>query len=118
MANEQHIVKQRRVRRVVRARATVRGTAARPRLAVFRSLKHISAQVIDDSTGKTIAAAYDHEVKRTIKGVARAAAVGTLIAERAQVKEVHSVVFDRRRYKYHGQVKAVAEAARNGGLEF
>lgn len=102
----------------MRLRATVRGVTSRPRLVVFRSLKHISCQVIDDNERKTIASAYDREVDKSLKGIARAAAIGALIAERAIKHGVTIVVFDRRSYQYHGQVKAVAEAARQAGLQF
>ena len=118
MASEQQIHRQRRARRLHRIRTVIRGTVERPRLAVFRSLKHVSAQVINDTTGRTLAAANDREVDVKVRGVARAAAVGALIAERARAKGVAVVVFDRRHYRYHGQVKAVAEAARSAGLEF
>jgi len=108
-----------RRRRVARVRAKLAGTAERPRLAVFRSLKHISAQVIDDTTGRTIAAVHDQEVAAAADGrISRATAVGTLIAQRAAAAGVTAVVLDRRYYRYHGQVKAVAEAARAAGLTF
>lgn len=107
-----------RQRRRRRVRAVISGSKERPRLAVFRSLKHISAQVIDDSVGRTVAAASDREVAKSFKGIKRAAAVGALLAEKAKSNGVKAVVFDRRHYKYHGQVKALAEAAREGGLKF
>lgn len=113
-----------RYRRHRRIRARVRGTAARPRLSVFRSTKHLVAQVIDDATGQTIVAASDREVTTppvddaSQRKVALARAVGQLIAERAKEKGVTSVVFDRGGYAYHGRVQAVAEGAREGGLTF
>jgi large subunit ribosomal protein L18 len=107
-----------RQRRVGRVRAKLNGTSERPRLAVFRSLKHLSAQLIDDARGVTIVAAYDHEVDKKLKGVARAEAIGKLIASKAQEKKIADAVFDRRWYKYHGQVKALAEGAREAGLKF
>jgi large subunit ribosomal protein L18 len=103
-----------RQRRAQRVRAVISGTAERPRLAVFRSLKHISAQVIDDIAGRTLASANDLEVEKKLRGVARATAVGTLLAERAKAAGITAVVFDRRSYRYHGRVKALAEAARSG----
>ena|SRR3989338_8887903 len=107
-----------RRRRVGRIRARVRGTAQRPRLAVFRSLKHISAQIIDDTAGRTIVAVRDSEVSAKLKGVERAAALGALMAERARRHGLERIVLDRRHYKYHGQIKALAEALRAGGLMF
>jgi large subunit ribosomal protein L18 len=104
-----------------RIRDRVGGTGARPRLAVFRSLNHIYAQVIDDGKGHTVAAASSAEKKAKIGSggnVAGAKEVGKLIASRAKEKGIKQVVFDRGGYKYHGRVKALAEAAREGGLEF
>ena len=117
MSKQHQQIQARRRRRAGRVRAVVCGTAARPRLAVFRSLKHVSAQVIDDAARRTLVAVHDREVKKNLKGVERAAAVGALVAERATAKGVSAVVFDRRHYRYHGQVKALAEAARGGGLQ-
>ena len=111
-----------RIRRHRRVRRKVHGTAARPRLAVYRSNKHISAQLIDDDSGHTIAAASSTEADQRAAGtggsVAAAERVGTLIAERAKAAGVTAVVFDRGGYAYHGRVAAIAEAARNAGLEF
>ena len=104
-----------------RIRRRVKGSDGRPRLAVFRSVKHIYAQVIDDSSGKTVAAASSQEKNSPVKNggnVAGAQALGKLIAERAREKGVTKVVFDRGGYLYHGRVKALAEAAREAGLEF
>lgn len=94
--------------------------AQRPRLSVFRSLKNISAQIIDDATGKTLVAASTVEKGAVKKGgnIAAAKAMGKLIAERAIAKGVKQVVFDRGRALYHGRVKALADAAREGGLDF
>lgn len=104
-------------RRHRRIRSHVRGTALRPRLVVYRSVKHTSAQVIDDVGGVTVAAADDQ--KLTTKGkTAKALEVGKLVAERARAKGVTAVVFDRGGRAYHGRVKAVAEGARAGGLIF
>ncbi len=104
-----------------RIRSRVRGSAERPRLAVFRSLKHIYVQVIDDHAGRTVAAASSSEKDSPVaKGgnVAGAKEVGKLIARRAQEKGIRKVVFDRGGYLYHGRVKALADAAREAGLEF
>jgi large subunit ribosomal protein L18 len=112
-----------RIRRHARVRKNVNGTPERPRLAVFRSLSHIYAQVIDDVERKTIASASDVEadVKGKIKGKKKeevAAMIGTLLAERAKEKGVSKVVFDRGGFVFHGRVKALAEAARESGLDF
>jgi len=110
-----------RLRIHARIRQKVRGSEQRPRLAVFRSVKHIYAQVIDDGKGHTVAAASSNEKSSSVEGggnVAGAKAVGKLIAERAKTKGISKVVFDRGGYLYHGRVKALAEAAREAGLEF
>jgi large subunit ribosomal protein L18 len=110
-----------RLRRHRRVRKKVRGTAARPRLAVFRSNRHISAQVIDDLTGRTLAAAstVEADLRASATGNrAAASTVGRLVAERAKAAGVEQVTFDRGGFLYHGRVAAVAEAAREAGLEF
>lgn len=112
-----------RQKRHQRVRVHVAGTPDRPRLNVFRSLRHISAQVIDDTKGFTLAAAstYDPEVRAQAAGkskVEQAKLVGKVLAERAQKAGIRKVVFDRGGYRYHGRVKALAEASREGGLEF
>jgi large subunit ribosomal protein L18 len=108
-----------RLRIHTRIRRRVKGTTDRPRLAVFRSVKHIYAQVIDDSAGRTIVAASSNEKAAANGGnLAGAKSVGKSVAERAQEKGIKSVVFDRGGYLYHGRVKALAEAARAAGLEF
>ncbi len=108
-----------RERRIARIKSRVRGTTSRPRLAVARTLKHIYAQIIDDSTGKTLVAASDKDVKaKGKKPIAVATEVGTALAERAKAKKIAAVVFDRRDRKYHGRVKALADGARAGGLMF
>ena len=112
-----------RIRIHKRIRARVSGSEARPRLAVFRSVAHIYAQVIDDVAGATVVSAstVDKGAKGgTAKGgnVAAAKAIGKLVAERAKEKGIKSVVFDRGGYQYHGRVKALADAAREAGLEF
>ena len=106
-----------------RIRKKISGTPERPRLAVFRSQSHIYAQVIDDGTGRTVVAAstLDKDLKGALKkgsDLAAAQAVGKLVAERAVQAGVTKVVFDRGGYLYHGRVKALADAAREGGLEF
>jgi large subunit ribosomal protein L18 len=117
---------QRRQRIRYRIRKRVRGTAARPRLSVFRSVTHIYAQVIDDHTGQTLAAASSVEpaVKAKLTEGARAGnnkgagVVGEAIAERLKAKGISQVVFDRNGFLYHGRIKEVADAARKAGLEF
>ena len=114
--------RQGRISRHRRVRKKVHGTATRPRLAVYRSNKHISVQVIDDDAGITLAAASTVETAQREAGngssVAAATRIGELIAERAKAAGVTTVVFDRGGFAYHGRVAAIAEAARDGGLEF
>jgi len=112
-----------RMRRHVRVRKKVNGTPERPRLSVYRSEHHIYAQVIDDSQGRTVAAAstIDKELRGKVGyggNVAAAKQVGLLIAERAKAAGIQKVVFDRGGFNYHGRVAALADAAREGGLEF
>ncbi len=112
-----------RYRRHARVRAKVKGTTSRPRLCVYRSLNHIYAQVIDDSRGDTLisASTLDPEIEGEVVGKAKkdkAGLVGSLLANRARGKGINQIVFDRGGYKYHGRVKALAEAARQGGLKF
>ncbi len=112
-----------RRRRHARVRAKVEGRTSRPRLCVFRSLNHVYAQVIDDSQGHTLAWAstLDPELRGELSGKAKtekAELTGSLIAKRALAKGVKEVVFDRGGFKYHGRVKALAEAARQAGLKF
>jgi large subunit ribosomal protein L18 len=109
-----------RLRVHARIRARLRGTAERPRLAVNRSLSHIYVQVIDDRKGVTIASASSNEKDASANGgnVAGAKEIGKLIAQRAKEKGIKKVVFDRGGYLYHGRVKALADAAREAGLEF
>lgn len=111
----------RRYRRHLRVRQKVAGTAARPRLVVFRSLKHISAQLVNDDLGVTILGVTDTSEGIAVEGagkVARAKAVGQLVAAKAKAAGITGVVFDRAGYRYHGRVQAVADGARAGGLEF
>ena len=105
-----------RARRHLRVRKNVAGTAERPRLVVFRSLKHITAQIVDDTTGRTMMTVTS--VKLEGKKSEKSTQVGKMIAEKAKAAGVSKVVFDRAGYKYHGRVKAVADGAREGGLEF
>ncbi len=112
-----------RIRRHGRVRINVQGTSQRPRLSVFRSLSEIYAQIIDDQAGKTIASAssIDHELRGKVKGMKKAEQaklVGKMLAERAKSKGVKAIVFDRGGFKYSGRVKALADGAREGGLEF
>ena len=122
-----------RHRRKVRIRKVISGSAERPRLCVFRSLKHTYAQLIDDNTGKVISAASTkdkdldmgsvkkedlHSETSSKKGVVAAKAVGTLLAKRAQEQKIETVVFDRNGMIYHGRIKALADGAREGGMKF
>lgn len=113
----------RRFTRHLRVRKKLAGSVARPRLAVFRSLAHIYAQVIDDGAGRTLVQAsdLDAELRSQVKGKNKtqvATVVGALVAKRAKERGVETVVFDRGGFKYHGRVKALADAAREGGLRF
>lgn len=115
--------KQKRVRRHFHIRKRIEGTTARPRLCVFRSIKHIYAQVVDDTEGKTLASAstLDKDLKGKVGytgNVSAAKAVGQLVAERAKAKGIELVVFDRGGFLYHGRVSALADGAREGGLKF
>ncbi len=105
-----------RKRRHARVRALVKGTPERPRLAVFRSNRFVSAQLIDDVAGKTVAASHGREFKGSQS--VQATSVGTAIAEKAKTAGITTIVFDRGGYRYIGQVKALADAARAGGLTF
>jgi large subunit ribosomal protein L18 len=112
-----------RLRRQIRVRKTISGSPERPRLNVFRSLAEIYAQVIDDETGRTLASAssIDHELRSRMDGLKKtdqARLVGKTVAERAKAQGIQRVVFDRAGYRYSGRVKALADAAREGGLEF
>ena len=112
---------ERRYRRHLRVRKRVTGTAERPRLVVFRSIKHIYGQLVDDLRGVTLLGVSDGSEGLAPAGtgkVARAKAAGKLLADKAKVAGIKKVVFDRGGYRYHGRVQAVAEGAREGGLEF
>ncbi|MDD3148372.1 MAG: 50S ribosomal protein L18 [Candidatus Riflebacteria bacterium] len=114
--------KEMRKRRHIRSRFYLSGTAQKPRLAVFRSLKHIYAQVIDDETGKTMvmASSLDKDIRTSVTGGNKngAKAIGQRLAEKAVKQGITAVVFDKGGYKYHGRVKELAEAARSAGLKF
>ena len=106
-----------------RVRSKVEGTPERPRLCVYRSLGHIYAQIVDDRAGRTLvsASSVDKETKKQLKGggnIAAAKVIGKVIAGRAKAAKIEKVVFDRGGYKYHGRVKALADAAREAGLQF
>ena len=122
MATDRNVKLTGRVRVKQRIRKKVRGTQERPRLSVFRSNKHIYAQVIDDGIGKTMASVstIDKEVNTSLSGSKseQAKKIGELLAARCQTHAIKQVVFDRNGYKYHGRIKAVAEAARTAGLQF
>jgi large subunit ribosomal protein L18 len=120
-----NVAQQRRNGRIIRhrrVRKKIHGTAARPRLAVYRSNKHLTLQVIDDEAGRTIVSASTNEASARSEGtggtVAAATRLGQLVAERAKAAGIDQVVFDRGGYKYHGRIAAVAAAAREAGLEF
>jgi len=108
-----------RVVRHARVRKKISGTAERPRLAVYRSLNHISAQLIDDAAGRTLAAASSQEKTLEARGNAEGAKkVGTALAERAKAAGITQVVFDRGGFRFHGRVRSLADGARDAGLEF
>jgi large subunit ribosomal protein L18 len=110
---------QRRLRRRRRVRAKVRGSAARPRLSVFRSNRGVFAQLIDDDAARTVASVSWIEADlRKLSSVEQAKRAGTVLAERAKQAGIESCVFDRGGYQYHGRVRALAEGAREGGLKF
>ncbi len=113
---------QSRLNRKVRIRKKVTGSTERPRLSIYKSLKHLHAQVIDDSTGTTLVSAstLSKELKGKLEGdkKAEAKAVGKLIAEKAKAAKIEKVVFDRNGFPYHGRVAAIADGAREGGLQF
>ena len=121
--NQRKLVETRRLRRQRHVRKRLHGTVERPRLAIFRSSKHIYAQVVNDDTGTTLASAstLDPAVKVGLTyggNKAAATAVGKLVAERAKEAGIDKICFDRRSYKYHGRVQALADAAREAGLKF
>lgn len=107
------------MRRKARVRAKIFGTAARPRLSVFRSNRHLSAQLIDDTVGKTVISVSSGAItdKKKISKTAQAEIIGKLLAEKAMLAKIGEAVFDRGQYKFHGRVKALAEAAKKQGLK-
>lgn len=119
MTNATTLAQSAKKRRIRRVRARISGTAERPRISTRRTLRHISAQLIDDVAGKTIASASDRDIKKTadMKPVDMAREVGKLLASRAVALGVKKAVFDRRDKKYHGRIQALADGAREGGLE-
>jgi large subunit ribosomal protein L18 len=118
MSGQRNKYERRRIRRY-RIRKRVQGTVARPRLSVFRSARHIYAQVVDDGQGQTLVAASSREVGAQGPGkLSISTEVGKLLAQRAKEKGVTQVAFDRGGYQFHGRVKALADGARSGGLEF
>jgi len=115
--NSQKILNKIRIRRKKRTRAKIFGTADKPRLSIFRSNRYTYVQLIDDQTGKTLAGASTKEIKEKKKKTEQAEQLGGLIAKKATEKHIKKVVFDRGKYKYHGRIRAVAEAARKAGLQ-
>lgn len=119
--NKQKEKQLKRKRRIKRIRARIIGTAERPRLAIFKSLKHVYAQAINDAKGAVVAAVSDFELAKAAqnkKPQEKAKELGVLIAKKLKDKKISKAVFDRRGYKYHGIVKIFADAAREGGIEF
>ena len=113
--------KEKKIRRAKRVRAKIKTTGRLPRLSVFRSRKHIYAQIIDNNKNRVITSANDYKIKKKLKSKRKldiAFEVGKLIAKKALEKKIEKVVFDRGSYKYHGRVKKLAEGAREGGLKF
>lgn len=120
MTNKENKAQQTKIRRVRRSRVKIHGTAERPRLHVFRSLKYISAQLINDDAQKTLVSAHSKEIKaeKKLTKSEQAELVGKMVAEAAKKQSITNVVFDRSGRKYHGRVKALAESARANGLVF
>ena len=110
--------KERQIRRANKTRSKVVGTKQRPRLSVFRSLNHISAQIIDDTSSNTLVSVSDKEIKSKGTKLEKATEVGKLLAKKGKDAKISKVVFDKGSYKFHGRVKAIADAARDGGIEF
>lgn len=120
MINQRIKKQEQQIRRKNRVRAKIKGTADRPRLSVYRSLKHIYAQIIDDLSGKVLVQADDSQLKDKQKTTSTQVAglVGELIATKAQEQKIEQVIFDRNKFLYHGRVKALADGARKQGLKF
>ena len=109
----------RKIKRQIRTRSKIKGTGVRPRLSVYRSNRFMYAQLIDDQAQKTIVGVSEKHIKETLSGkIARAKAVGVLLAKKAIDKKIKKAVFDRGSYSYHGRINAIAAGAREGGLEF
>lgn len=109
----------RKIKRQIRTRSKIKGTADRPRLSVYKSNRFMYAQLIDDEARKTIVGASEKQLKEAPSGkIARAKAVGALLAQKAIDKKIKKVVFDRGSYEYHGRISGIAQGAREGGLEF
>jgi large subunit ribosomal protein L18 len=117
MLSQKKIAEKKRIKRI---RAKISGSSQRPRLSIFKSLKHIYASLIDDQTSVTILAVSDFDLKneKNIKRTEKASRIGQTLAEKALKLKIKKVVFDKRGYKYHGVIKALASGARKGGLEF
>ena len=111
------LINKKRLARAHRVRTKLRAVSSKPRLSVFRSNKHMYAQVIDDTQGKTVASASTFEIKEKKNKTEKAKEVGKMVAERAKKAGVAEAVFDRRQYKFHGRVKAVAEGAKEKGMK-
>lgn len=110
---------ERKIKRQIRTRSKIRGTTIRPRLSVYKSNRFMYAQLVDDEARKTIVGVSEKHLKEALKGkITRAKAVGALLAKKAIDKKFKKVIFDRGSYSYHGRISAVAEGAREGGLEF
>ncbi|OGY45555.1 MAG: 50S ribosomal protein L18 [Candidatus Buchananbacteria bacterium RIFCSPHIGHO2_02_FULL_38_8] len=118
MKNSKKIKDQLRQRRKIRTRAKIRGSIQKPRLNVFRSLKHLYIQLIDDNAGKTLVSVKDSEIREKGKKTEIAFKAGELLAQKAIKAGIKELFFDRGGYKYHGRVKAIADGARKGGLKF
>ncbi|OGI25851.1 MAG: 50S ribosomal protein L18 [Candidatus Moranbacteria bacterium RBG_13_45_13] len=119
MCGEESVNKsQKRAKRIRRTRAKISGTASRPRLCVFRSLKYIYAQIIDDENGRVLASVDSRKIKKAKNNIETAGKLGEEIAKIAMEKKIKEVFFDKHGYKYHGKVKAVADGARKEGLKF
>ena len=109
----------RKIKRQIRTRSKIKGTADRPRLSVYKSNRFMYAQLIDDEARKTIVGVSEKQIKEALNGkIARAKAVGILLAKKATDKKIKKVVFDRGPYSYHGRINGIAQGAREGGLEF
>ncbi len=115
--NKNILKQEQKLRRRKRVRAKISGTAQRPRLTVYRSLKHLSAQLIDDVAGRTLLGVSDHEIKAGKTKTDKAKLLGELLYSKAKEKNITQVVFDKGAYKYHGRVKALAEGAKEAGLK-